>query len=194
MDKISYALGLSMGFNFKTSGIDVLNTADFVKGIEDVLKDRDLEMSNEEAKQIINDYFMELQAEKSELNKKAGEEFLRINKEKTGVKTTSSGLQYEVIVDGEGNKPKATDTVTVHYEGRLIDGRVFDSSIQRGQPASFGLNQVIPGWTEGVQLMSKGAKYRFFIPSELAYGSRQAGELIEPDSTLIFDVELLDIV
>ena len=194
MDKISYALGLSMGFNFKTSGIDVLNTADFVKGIEDVLKDRDLEMSNEEAKQIINDYFMELQAEKSELNKKAGEEFLRINKEKTGVKTTSSGLQYEVIVDGEGKKPKATDTVTVHYEGRLIDGRVFDSSIQRGQPASFGLNQVIPGWTEGVQLMSKGAKYRFFIPSELAYGSRQAGELIEPDSTLIFDVELLDIV
>jgi len=194
MDKISYALGLSMGFNFKTSGIEELNTADFVKGIEDVLKNRDLEISNEEAKQIINDYFMELQAEKSKLNKKAGEEFLRINKEKAGVKTTSSGLQYEVITEGEGNKPKATDTVTVHYEGKLIDGRVFDSSIQRGQPASFGLNQVISGWTEGLQLMSKGSKYRFFIPSELAYGSRQAGELIEPDSTLVFDVELLDIV
>ena len=194
MDKISYALGLSMGFNFKTSGIDSLETTDFVKGIEDVLKNRDLEMSNEEAKQVINDYFMELQAEKSKLNKKAGEEFLRINREKAGVKTTSSGLQYEVIADVEGSKPKATDTVTVHYEGRLIDGRVFDSSIQRGQPASFGLNQVISGWTEGLQLMSKGSKYRFFIPSELAYGSRQAGELIEPDSTLIFDVELLDIV
>ena len=194
MDKISYALGLSMGFNFKSSGIDNLNTADFVKGIEDVLKNRDLEMSNEEAKQIINDYFMELQGEKAKLNKKAGEEFLRINKEKAGVKTTPSGLQYEVITEGTGDKPKATDTVTVHYEGKLIDGRVFDSSIQRGQPASFGLNQVISGWTEGLQLMTKGSKYRFFIPSDLAYGSRQAGELIEPDSTLIFDVELLDIV
>ena len=194
MDKISYALGLSMGFNFKSSGIDSLNTVDFVKGVEDVLTGRDLEMSNEEAKQVINDYFMELQAGKAMLNKKAGEEFLRINKEKAGVKTTSSGLQYEVITEGEGDKPKATDTVTVHYEGKLIDGRVFDSSIQRGQPASFGLNQVISGWTEGLQLMTKGSKYRFFIPSDLAYGSRQAGELIEPDSTLVFDVELLDIV
>ena len=194
MDKISYALGLSMGFNFKTSGIDTLNTTDFVKGIEDVLKNREMVMSNEEAKQVINDYFMELQEEKSKLNKKAGEEFLRINKEKAEVKTTSSGLQYEVITEGTGEKPKVTDTVTVHYEGKLIDGRVFDSSIQRGQPASFGLNQVITGWTEGLQLMTKGSKYRLFIPSDLAYGSRQAGELIEPDSTLIFDVELLDIV
>lgn len=194
MDKISYALGLSIGNNFQSSGINDINLADFAKGVEDVLKNNSLEMTYDEAKQVINDYFMELQAQKGELNKKAGEEFLRINKEKAGVKTTASGLQYEVIQEGSGEKPAATDQVTVHYEGKLIDGRVFDSSIKRGQPATFGLNQVIKGWTEGLQLMPKGSKYRLYLPSELAYGAQQAGELIEPNSTLVFDVELLDIV
>lgn len=194
MDKISYALGLSMGYNFKASGIKVVNTEDFIAGLEDVLSEKELQMSVDEAKKVINDYFNQLQTEKAELNQQAGEEFLRINKEKAGVHTTPSGLQYEVLKEGTGKKPQATDQVTVHYEGTLINGGVFDSSIKRGQPATFGLNQVIKGWTEGLQLMSTGAKYRFFIPSDLAYGSQGAGEMIEPNSTLIFDVELLDIV
>lgn len=194
MDKISYALGLSMGFNFKASGIKSLNSSDLVDAISAVLEDKDLKMSVDEAKGIINEYFTKLQEERSEINKKAGEEFLKINKERSGVKTTASGLQYEVLTEGKGDKPKATDTVQVHYEGKLIDGRVFDSSIQRGQPASFGLNQVIKGWTEGLQLMTVGSKYRLYLPSELAYGKQGAGEMIEPDSTLVFDVELLDII
>jgi FKBP-type peptidyl-prolyl cis-trans isomerase FklB len=194
MDKISYALGLSMGNNFRSSGIKELNVQEFVKGINDVLNDNSLAMSYEEAQQLLNTYFSNLQNEKLIINKQAGEEFLRINKERAGVKTTASGIQYEILKEGEGAKPKATDKVTVHYEGKLIDGRIFDSSIQRGQPATFGLNQVIPGWTEALQLMPKGAKYRIYLPSELAYGEQGAGEMIEPNSSLIFDVELLDIV
>ena len=194
MNKISYALGLSIGNNFKSTGIKDLNMSDFSKAIEEVLNDGVPAMDYAEAKQVINDYFMQLQMEKSDLNEKAGKEFLQINKNKAGVHTLPSGLQYEIIQQGEGAKPKATDQVKCHYEGRLIDGRVFDSSIQRGQPATFGLNQVIRGWTEALQLMSVGSKWRLFLPSELAYGSQPAGELIEPNSTLIFDVELLDIV
>ncbi len=194
MDKISYALGLSIGNNFKTSGITNLNLTDFVTGIEDVLKENQLQLNYEDAKQVINDYFMELQEEKGDLNKKAGEEFLRINKEKAGVVTLASGLQYQVLKEGNGPKPKAQDQVKCHYQGTLIDGREFDSSFKRGEPAVFGLNQVIVGWTEALQLMATGSKWRLFLPSELAYGSRQAGELIEPNSTLIFDVELLEIV
>jgi len=194
MDKISYALGLSIGNNFKSGGVKNLNLPDFSKAIEDVFNDVAPAMGYEEAQQVINDYFLELQKGKTELNKTAGEEFLRINKNKAGVNTLPSGLQYEVLKQGEGAKPKATDQVKCHYEGRLIDGRVFDSSIQRGQPATFGLNQVIKGWTEALQLMPVGSKWRLFLPSELAYGSQQAGELIEPNSTLVFDVELLDIV
>lgn len=194
MDKISYALGLSMGYNFKASGISKVETVDFIAGLEDVLKGNTPQMSIDEAKQVINDYFAQLQEEKADLNKEAGEEFLRVNKEKAGVKTTESGLQYEILQEGNGKKPQATDKVKVHYEGRLIDGRVFDSSIQRGQPAEFGLNQVISGWTEGLQLMPVGSKYRFFLPSDIAYGARGAGEMIEPNSTLIFEVELIDII
>ena len=194
MDKISYALGLSIGNNFKSSGISSLNLSDFLKGVKDVLEGNNLDLSYDEAKQVINDYFVKLQEEKGELNKKAGEEFLHINKEKAGVTTLPSGLQYEILKTGEGPKPKATDQVKCHYEGKLIDGRIFDSSIQRGQPATFPLNQVIAGWTEALQLMPTGSKWRLYIPSDLAYGQQQAGELIEPNSTLIFDVELLDIV
>ena len=194
MDKVSYALGLSMGNNFRSSGIKKLDVQEFTKGINDVLNDNSLAMTYDEAQELLNTFFSNLQNEKLEINKQAGEEFLRINKERPGVKTTASGVQYEILKEGEGAKPKATDKVTVHYEGKLINGQVFDSSIQRGEPATFGLNQVIPGWTEALQLMPKGAKYRIYLPSELAYGEQGAGEMIEPNSTLVFDVELLDIV
>ena len=194
MDKISYALGLSIGNNFKTSGINNLNIEDFSKAVAVVLADAQPDMSYEEAKNVINEYFSKLQEEKGELNKKAGEEFLRVNKEKAGVVTLPSGLQYQILNDSEGRKPAASDQVKCHYEGTLINGQIFDSSVKRGEPAVFGLNQVIPGWTEALQLMSIGAKWRLFLPSNLAYGDRQAGELIEPNSTLIFDVELLDIM
>ncbi len=194
MDKISYALGLSIGNNFLTSGIKNLKVEDFVKGVNDVLSGKTPDVSYDEAKQIINDYFVELQAEQVKLNKEAGEEFLHINKEKAGVVTLPSGLQYEVLKKGTGAKPKATDKVRCHYHGTLINGTVFDSSVQRGEPAVFGVSQVISGWVEALQLMETGSKWRLFIPSELAYGERGAGELIGPNSTLIFDVELLDIV
>jgi FKBP-type peptidyl-prolyl cis-trans isomerase FklB len=194
MDKISYALGLSIGNNFLNSGIKSLNISDFSNAVETVLKGTQPEIPYDEAKQVINDFFSELHEESLSVNRKAGEEFLRINKEKSGVVTLPSGLQYEVLQEGAGAKPKSTDNVKCHYEGRLINGQVFDSSIKRGEPATFRLNQVIKGWTEGLQLMSAGAKYRFFIPSDLAYGTSGAGELIGPNSTLVFDVELLEIV
>ncbi len=194
MDKISYALGLSIGNNFLSSGIKKLNISDFSEALKAVLEGKQPEMSYDEAKKVINEYFSALQEEKMDINRQAGEEFLKVNKEKAGIITLSSGLQYEVISEGSGSKPKATNTVKCHYEGRLIDGRVFDSSIKRGQPATFPLNQVIKGWTEGLQLMPVGSKFRFYIPSELGYGANGAGEMIEPNSTLIFDVELLDIV
>lgn len=193
-DKISYALGLNMGNSFRSSGIKELNIQDFAQAIDDVLKGSSLKMSYDEAKKVMNDFFTKLQDEKLVINKKAGEEFLRINKERPGIKTTGSGLQYEVLKEGNGPKPKATDQVKVHYEGKLMDGQIFDSSVKRGEPATFGLNQVIPGWTEGLQLMPVGSKYRLYLPSEIAYGERGAGEMIEPNSTLIFDVELLDIL
>lgn len=193
-DKISYALGMNMGNSFRSSGIKELDVTEFAQAINDVLKGDSLKMSYDEAKEVMNDFFTRLQEEKLVINKKAGEEFLRINKERPGVQSTSSGIQYEILKNGEGAKPKATDKVKVHYEGKLIDGQIFDSSIKRGEPASFGLNQVIPGWTEALQLMPVGSKYRIYIPSDLGYGERGAGEMIEPNSTLIFDVELLDIL
>ena len=194
MDKISYALGLSIGNNFLSSGIKNLNVEDFMRGVNDVLSEGTPEISYDEAKQIINDYFVKLQAEQVKLNEEAGEEFLRINKEKAGVVTLPSGLQYEILKKGTGDKPKATDKVKCHYHGTLINGTVFDSSVQRGEPATFGVSQVIQGWVEALQLMEKGSKWRLFIPSDLAYGARGAGEIIGPNSTLIFEVELLDIV
>ena len=194
MDKISYALGLSIGNNFQNSGINNLQVEDFVKGLKDVLGGAEPEISYDEAKQVINDYFMNLQKERLELNKKAGEEFLNINKGKAGVVTLPSGLQYQVLKQGEGAKPAASDKVKCHYHGTLINGTVFDSSVQRGEPAVFGVSQVIPGWVEALQLMPVGSKWRLFIPSNLAYGEHGAGDAIEPNSALVFDVELLDIV
>lgn len=194
MDKVSYALGLSIGNNFQNSGIQNLQIEDFVKGLKDVLEEKNPEISYDEAKQVINDFFMQLQKEKLELNKKAGEEFLNINKGKAGVVTLPSGLQYQVLTKGTGAKPTANDKVKCHYHGTLINGTVFDSSVQRGEPAVFGVSQVIPGWVEALQLMEVGSKWRLFIPSDLAYGEHGAGDAIEPNSALVFDVELLDIV
>ena len=194
MDKVSYALGLSIGNNFQSSGIQQLQVADFVKGLEDVLGEKQPAISYEEAKQVINDYFMKLQQERLEINKQAGAEFLEINRHKAGVVELPSGLQYEILKQGTGAKPSANDKVKCHYHGTLINGTVFDSSVQRGEPATFGVSQVIPGWVEALQLMPVGSKWRLFIPSNLAYGEHGAGDVIEPNSTLIFDVELLDIV
>lgn len=194
MDKVSYALGLSIGNNFQNSGIKQLQVADFVKGLEDVLGEKQPAISYEEAKQVINDYFMKLQQERLEINKQAGAEFLEINRHKAGVVELPSGLQYEILKQGTGAKPSANDKVKCHYHGTLINGTVFDSSVQRGEPATFGVSQVIPGWVEALQLMPVGSKWRLFIPSNLAYGEHGAGDVIEPNSALIFDVELLDIV
>lgn len=194
MDKVSYALGLSIGNNFMNSGITHLQTEDFMQGLSDVLSGKKPELDYEEAKQVINDFFGKLQQEKFENNKKAGEEFLAINRKKAGVTELPSGLQYQVLRKGEGPVPTASDKVKVHYTGSLINGQVFDSSVERGTPAEFGVTQVIPGWVEALQLMPAGSKWRLFIPSALAYGEQGAGQSIEPNSTLIFDVELLDIV
>ena len=194
MDKVSYALGLSIGNNFENSGIKDLQVEDFVKGLTDVLSGNQPAITYDEAKEVINDYFMKLQKERLEINKKAGEEFLNINRHKAGVVELPSGLQYEVLKNGTGTKPTANDKVKCHYHGTLINGTVFDSSVQRGEPAVFGVSQVIPGGVEALQLMPVGSKWRLFIPSNLAYGENGAGNLIEPNSTLIFDVELLDIV
>ncbi|MCD7978682.1 MAG: FKBP-type peptidyl-prolyl cis-trans isomerase, partial [Tannerellaceae bacterium] len=193
-DKVSYALGLSIGNNFQNSGINDLQVEDFVKGVKAVLEGTTPELSYDEAKNVINEYFTKLQGEKLELNKKAGEEFLTINKNKAGVVELPSGLQYEILKKGEGPIPTATDKVRCHYHGTFINGTVFQSSLQSGEPAVFGVSQVIPGWVEALQLMPVGSKWRLFIPSDLAYGEHGAGEAIEPNSTLIFEVELLDLV
>ena len=194
MDKISYALGLSIGNNFMSSGIKNINFESFLKGMQDVTNGNQPTISYEEAQQLLNDYFGKLQEDRLELNLKAGEEFLAINKNRPGVVTLPSGLQYEIQKEGNGPKPKVTDQVKCHYHGTLIDGTVFDSSVERGQPATFGVNQVIPGWVEALQLMPVGSKWKLFIPSNLAYGKSGAGQMIEPNSALIFEVEILDIV
>lgn len=193
MDKVSYALGLSIGNNFKSSGIDSVVMDDFMQGLSDVLEEKAPQLSYDEAKREIEAYFMDLQQKAVKLNKEAGEEFLKINAHKEGVTTLPSGLQYEIIKMGEGPKPTLSDTVTCHYHGTLINGIVFDSSMDRGEPASFPLRGVIAGWTEILQLMPVGSKWKVTIPSELAYGDRGAGEHIKPGSTLIFIIELLSI-
>lgn len=194
MEKISYALGLSMGNNFRASGIQEINVDEFMAGLRDVFGDKEPKISYDDAKNILNEYFQKLQEERFMLNEKAGKEFLSINKNKEGVIELPSGLQYQVLVKGNGPKPTTADSVKCHYQGSTIDGQIFDSSIQRGEPAVFGVTQVIPGWVEALQLMETGSKWRLFIPSNLAYGASGAGEAIEPFSTLIFDVELLEIV
>ncbi|MBO4431019.1 MAG: FKBP-type peptidyl-prolyl cis-trans isomerase [Bacteroidaceae bacterium] len=202
MDKFSYALGLGIGQQLKQMGLKgklVIN--DFAASITDVLEDNSLQVSHQEGQQIVNAFFRELEqkqnAAKAEAGKAAKEEgakFLAENAKKEGIIVTKSGLQYEVLTEGTGKQPKATDTVRCHYEGRLLDGTIFDSSYKRNAPADFGLQQVIAGWTEGVQLMAEGAKYRFYIPYMLAYGEGGAGAMIPPFATLIFDVELIKVL
>lgn len=199
-DRLSYALGLSMGNNFRSSGIESIHVQDFADGVAAVFYGEQPKMTYDEAKATIQEFFTELQkkqeaeaAAMAEVNEKAGKEFLDANGNRAEVKTLPSGLQYEVIEAGEGESPKASDTVKVHYTGKLIDGTVFDSSVDRGQPATFGVTQVIPGWIEALQLMKPGAKWRLFIPSQLAYGPQGAGGVIGPNQTLIFDVELLEV-
>ena len=193
-DEVSYALGLSIGQNFKASGIKAITSEDFIAGLQDALAEREPQMTTERAREVINQLFSRLQQEEAELNAAAGKEYQEIMRHKSGVVTLPSGLQYEIIKEGKGAKPKATDKVRVHYHGTLINGVVFDSSVERGEPAEFPLNAVIPGWTEILQLMPVGSKWRVVIPSELAYGSRGAGDVIRPNMTLIFEIELLDIV
>ena len=202
MDKISYALGLNIGQQLKQMGLkDLLDVPSFAASITDTLQGNPLQVSVAEAQQLLNTFFAELEAKQNaaaaEAGKAAreeGEKFLTENAKKPGVKVTASGLQYEVLTEGTGRQPKASDTVRCHYEGTLLDGSVFDSSYRRNEPCDFGLNQVIKGWTEGVQLMKEGAKYRFYIPYNLAYGERGAGSDIPPYAALIFDVELIKVL
>lgn len=200
MDKLSYALGLGIGRQLAQMGAKDMNIDDFAMAIRDVIEGNDLKITNREAQEIVNDYFQKQEeqmraemAEKGKAAKEAGEKYLAENAKKDGVVTQPSGLQYMVLKEGNGRKPKATDTVKCHYEGMLVDGTMFDSSIQRGEPAEFPLNGVIAGWTEGLQLMQEGAKYRFFIPYTLGYGERGAGQSIPPFAALIFDVELIEV-
>lgn len=202
LDRISYALGLSMGNNFRASGITEINVQDFADGVAAVFYGSTPKMSYDEAKAEIQAYFTEMEkkqrAAAEELgmaNAAAGEAFLAENGKRVEVKTTPSGLQYEVLTEGDGPRPEANDQVEVHYTGKLIDGTVFDSSVDRGMPATFGVTQVIPGWVEALQLMKAGSKWRLFIPSNLAYGPNGApGSPIGPNATLIFDVELLKVI
>lgn len=183
-DRISYALGLSMGNNFRASGIETINVADFADGVAAVFSGKDLKMTYDEAKEEIRKYFTAMQerqqaeaAKVGEQNRKLGEAYLADNAKRPGIVTTASGLQYEVLTQGDGPVPAATDQVKVHYTGRLIDGTVFDSSVERGEPATFGVTQVIPGWVEALQLMPVGSKWRLHIPSALAYGPTPAAWL-----------------
>ena len=198
MDKFSYALGLGIGQQLKQMGLKgTLVINDFAASITDVLEGNDLKVSHQEGQKIVNAFFQELEQKQNaakaaagKVAKEEGSKFLAENAKKDGIIVTKSGLQYEVLTEGTGKKP----TVRCHYEGRLLDGTVFDSSYKRNAPADFGLQQVIAGWTEGVQLMAEGAKYRFYIPYMLAYGEGGAGASIPPFATLIFDVELIKVL
>lgn len=202
MDKLSYAMGLNIGLQLKQMGLgNRLEVKDFGDAVNDILQGNAMKLDPDEANSLLNNFFTELEKEQNAKNAEAGkaaksegEKFLAENAKKPGVMVTASGLQYEVLNEGSGRSPKATDVVRCHYHGTLIDGTVFDSSYQRNQPADFGLNQVIAGWTEGVQLMKEGAKYRFYLPYNLAYGEHGAGASIPPYAALIFDVELLKVL
>jgi FKBP-type peptidyl-prolyl cis-trans isomerase FklB len=194
MDKFSYAIGLGIGQNLLSMGAQSINVDDFAQAIGDVLNRRPTAISHTEAREIMNKFFTELEEKMNAENIEKSKNFLAENAKREGVTTLASGLQYEVIKEGNGKKPSATDKVKCHYEGTLIDGTLFDSSIKRGEPTEFGLNQVIKGWTEALQLMTEGSKWRLYLPSELAYGAQGAGEAIPPHSALIFDVELIEVL
>ena len=195
MDKFSYAIGLGIGQNLLSMGAKGISVDDFARAISDVLNGNPTEITHTEAREIVNKYFEEMEARINAGNIEKGKKFLEENKQRPGVVTLPSGLQYEVIKEGNvDHYAKIDDQVQCHYEGTLVDGTLFDSSIKRGQPATFGVNQVIPGWVEALQLMPEGAKWKLYIPSELGYGAHGAGEMIPPHSTLIFEVELLKIL
>ena len=194
MDKISYALGMVIGHNLKSMNVGQISSADFAQAVADILDGKQPAMADAEAQQLVQKHLQECQENQGKAVREAGEAFLAENAKKDGVVVLPSGLQYTVLREGTLRKPKATDSAECHYEGRLIDGTVFDSSYKRGQSAPFPLNGVIAGWTEGVQLMGEGAKYRFFIPYHLAYGERGAGGSIPPYAALVFDVELVKVL
>ncbi|WP_317041961.1 FKBP-type peptidyl-prolyl cis-trans isomerase [Spirosoma rigui] len=200
-DSISYSIGMFMAQSLKQQGMTDLNNALIQRGMDDALKGQKTLLTIDQAGDVMNTFQQKQYAVRnaeamkvSAENKKTGNTFLAENKTKPGVTTTASGLQYSIEKEGTGAKPTATDRVKVHYTGRLLDGTVFDSSVERKTPAEFGVNEVIKGWTEALQLMPVGSKWKLYIPSELAYGDRGAGQDIKPGSTLMFDVELLDII
>ncbi len=193
MEKVSYSLGVNVAKSVKNQGLTKIDSEAIAQAFIDVFEGNELKISEQESNLILQDYFGKLTKEAQSANVEAGQKFLAENAKRDGVTTTSSGLQYEVLAQGSGDSPKETDKVTVHYHGTLIDGTVFDSSVERGQPATFPVNGVIPGWVEALQLMKPGAKYKLFIPSNLAYGERGAGGSIGPNATLIFEVELISI-
>ncbi len=193
-EKVSYAVGMSIAESLKSQKLDKLDLNMLKNGIEDVFENNTFKVNPSEANELIKSYMDEANNAAYGENKQKGIDYLKENQKRSEIKTTESGLQYEILTDAEGARPSSTDNVTVHYHGTLIDGTVFDSSVERGTPASFGVHQVIPGWTEALQLMNVGSKYRLHIPQELAYGANpHPGGPIEPFSALIFDVELLSI-
>ena len=194
MDKVSYALGIGIGHQLADMGANDIVTEDFAAAMKDVLTGAELKIDEAEAQALVQEYLQKKGEEKVKAVKAEGENFLAENAKKEGVVTLPSGLQYQVLKEGNGKSPKATDQVKCHYEGTLINGKIFDSSYRRNEPATFPLNGVIAGWTEGLQLMKEGAKYRFFIPFNLAYGTRGAGQDIPPYAALIFDVELIEVI
>lgn len=193
MDSVSYSLGVMVAQNLKQQNINGVNKSVFTQAFNDMLEEKDLLIETSQASKLINDFFAQEEAKKFGENKKAGEEYLVENAKREEVQVTESGLQYEILNKGDGAIPSLNDKVKVHYHGTLIDGTVFDSSIERGEPISFNLNGVIKGWQEGLQLMPVGSKYKLYIPYELAYGSNPAGPKIQPFSALIFEVTLLGI-
>ncbi len=193
MEKLSYALGMVIGHNLKGMGVKNIDSADFSQALNDVINGETPKLTDQEAQQLVNTFIQKQQESAAAEIREEGERFLAENAKKDGVTVLPSGLQYTVIKEGEGKQPNATSRVKCHYEGTLTNGQVFDSSYRRGEPAVFPLNGVIAGWTEGVQLMKEGAKYRFFIPYNLAYGERGAGQAIPPYAALVFDVELISI-
>ncbi len=193
MDSVSYSLGILLAQNLKQQGLDSVDVNTLSKGIDDVMSGNELKVNLEEANRIVQEYMSAAQAKQYESVIAEGKAFLEANAKREGIQTTASGLQYRVVQEGTGATPADTSSVTVHYTGKLIDGTVFDSSLKRGEPTTFGVNQVIAGWTEGLQLMKEGAKYEFYIPSNLAYGERGAGGAIPPYATLIFEVELISV-
>ncbi len=200
LERISYALGLSMGNNFRSSGIKELDIKEFADGVAAVFAGSELKMSYDEAKEEIRKFFTALEEKQkeeankvAEMNAAAGKAFLDENAKREEIIVTNSGLQYEILQEGNGAQPTAADSVTVHYTGKCLDGTVFDSSVERGTPATFGVTQVIAGWVEALQLMKEGDKWRLYIPSDLAYGLNGAGGVIGPNATLIFDVELIKV-